>query len=348
LRQRWALVLVTLLGGLVIINALLQPWLSTTLVVSPVRADSTRYGLDQAGIWGIVLAVGLILVLVLVAVAVVSPPPTAGLLALTALTASVALAVELGYLALRLGAARTASGQSAAGLLESLGDGRHDVWFMVHMPAGYAAASGFALLVLVAAQIPRPDLGPTVLALSGAAAGVISLVTPWSTAYFPVDGEVVIERYWLWSVDGVGVALGLGALVLVALGAAVPLGLRVPLPLMLGVVVVGFVVFWGPLAIEEAGVLETQLEAQDPMSLPQNAAPRFMEFAALLVAIAVVRTWWRARRGHRNAAAGGVPPGGAPAGSAPVGSAPAGSALVEPPTGRVHSVAGSPAWPTAR
>lgn len=338
LRQRWGLILATGLGGLVVGNALFQPWLSTTLILSPVKADSREYGLAQSGVWGILLAVGLIVVFALVVAALVTPEPTSGLLALTALTASVALAVEMVFLALRLGAARTASGQLAAGMLESMGDQVRDVWFLVFMPAPYAAASGLALLALVAAQLPRPDLGVTVLAVSGAVAGVVSLVVPWATAYLPDDGDLVIDRHWVWSVGGVGVPLGLATLLLVALGFAVPLGLRVSLPLMLGVVVVGFVVFWAPLTIEETKVLESQLTDPEPMSLPLNASPRFMEFAALLVSIVAVRTWWQARRSRRNASAEPSP------GQTPTGQIPTGPASTAP----ALTVAGSPAWPTAR
>ncbi len=338
LRQRWGLILATGVGGLVIGNALFQPWLSSTLIVSPVKAESEEYGLAGAGIWGIVLTVGLVLVFVLVVAALVTSAPTSGLLALTALTASAAVAVEMVFLALRLGTARTASGQMAAGMLESLGDQVRDVWFLVYMPAPYAAASGLALLALVAAQLPRPDLGVTVLAVSGAVAGVVALVVPWATAYLPDDGSLVIDRHWVWSVGGVGVPLGLATLLLVALGFAVPFGLRVPLPLMLGVVVVGFVVLWAPLAIEEAEVLEGQLTDPEPMSLPLNASPRFMEFAALLVSIAVVRAWRQARRERRNASAE------SPLGAASGTPVPPG----QPLTGQVHSVAGSPTWPTAR
>lgn len=347
LRQRWGLILATGLGGLVIGNALFQPWLSTTLILSPVKANSREYGLAQSGVWGILLAGGLIVVFALVVAALVTPEPTSGLLALTALTASVALAVEMVFLALRLGAARTSSGQLAAGMLESMGDQVRDVWFLVHMPAPYAAASGLALLALVAAQIPRPDLGVTVLAVSGAVAGVVSLVVPWATAYLPDDGDLVIDRHWVWSVGGVGVPLGLATLLLVALGFALPLGLRVSLPLMLGVVVVGFVVFWAPLTIEESKVLESQLTDPEPMSLPLNASPRFMEFAALLVSIAAVRTWWRARRERRNASA--EPPGQTPTGQTPTRQMPPGQMPTGPaPTAPAPAVAGSPAWPTAR
>lgn len=334
LRQRWGLILATGVGGLVIGNALFQPWLSTTLIVSPVKAQSREYGLGEAGIWGILLAVGLIVVFALVVAALVTPEPTSGLLGLTALTASVALTVEMVFLALRLGAARTASGQTAAGMLDSLGDQVRDVWFLVYMPAPYAAASGLALLALAAAQLARPDLGVTVLAVGGAVAGVVSLVVPWATAYLPNDGNLVIDRHWVWSVGGVGVPLGLATLLLVALGVAVPLGLRVRLPLMLGVVVVGFVVFWAPLTIEETKVLESQLTDPEPMSLPLNASPRFMEFAALLVSIAVVRTWRQARNVSVESSPDATS--GAPV---PTG---------QPLTGSGHAVAGSPTWPTAR
>jgi len=348
LRQRWGLVLATGLGGLVIGNALFQPWLSTTLIVSPVKSDSREYGLGQSGVWGILLAVGLIVVFALVVAALVAPEPTSGMLALTALTGSVALAVEMVFLALRLGAARTASGRLAAEMLESMGDQIRDVWFLVHMPAPYAAASGLALLALVAAQVSRPDLGVSVLAVSGAVAGVVSLVVPWATAYLPDDGGLVIDRHWVWSVGGVGVPLGLATLLLVALGVAVPLGLRVSLPLMLGVVVVGFVVLWAPVTIEETKVLESQLTDPEPMSLPLNASPRFMEFAALLVSIAAVRAWRGARRERRSASAGGttgsMARGRVQTGQMSPGSVPTGLASTAP----APAVAGSPAWPTAR
>jgi hypothetical protein len=191
------------------------------------------------------------------------------------------------------------------------------------------------LLALVAAQIPRPDLGVSVIAVSGAVAGVVALVAPWATAYLPDDGDLVIDRHWVWSVAGVGVPLGLATLLLAALGVAVPLGLRVSLPLMLGAVAVGFVVLWAPVAIEEAEVLEGQLTDPEPMSLPLNASPRFMEFAALLVSIAVVRAW---RRSRRNALAAPSP------GHASPGHASPGPASTAP----APAVAGSPAWPTAR
>ncbi|HEX6073786.1 MAG TPA: hypothetical protein VFZ32_00795 [Micromonosporaceae bacterium] len=323
LRQRWALVLVTLLGGLVSVNALVEPWLSTTLIVSPVKSDSTEYGVERSGILGIGFAVGLILVLILVAAAVGLPERTGTVAAFAALMLTVILAVELIYLAFRLGAARTASGETGAALLASFGDDRHHVWFLIHMHLAYKAASGLALLGLVAVQVPRPDLGPRLLAGLGAAAALVSLAFPWATAYLPVDGELGVRRYWLWSIGGSGVGLAAGMVVLTVLGLAVGWrSRRVPLPLVLAAVVIGFVVFWGPLALDGAAVMEKQLAAQDPMSVPENAAPRFMEFAALLLSIAVVRTWWRGRDRRK-----------APAG---------------PLTRLPQTVAGSPAWPTAR
>jgi hypothetical protein len=317
LRRRWALVLVTLLGGLVSVNAMFDSWLSSIVAVQPVSSDSEEYGLERSGILGIGFAVGLILVLILVATAVVLPERTGGVVALAALVVVGVLALELVYLALRLGVARTAAGENGAGLLATFSDDDHRVWFLIYMPVAYKAASGLALLGLVAAQIPRPDLGPRLLAGFGTLAALVSLALPWATAYLPVAGELRVERYWLWSISGGGVVLALGMLLLTGLGAVV-LRQRVPLPVMLLAVVVGFVVFWGPLALDGAVVVEKQLAARDPMSVPENAAPRFMEFAALLLSIAVVRVWWRGRK--------------APA---------------RPLPQRPQTVAGSPTWPTA-
>ncbi|MGH3714743.1 MAG: hypothetical protein ACRDT4_14965 [Micromonosporaceae bacterium] len=301
-RQRWGLVLLTILGVFFAIEAVTADWLNVMVFVVPQDSTERSFGLDRFFPWGLGFAVVVFVLVAVLAVGLVLPERFRLPAALAALGVAFLLTVDLLVVAYLVENATRLAAEHAYELKQGVGD-RYSIWILV--TSGGVRLAGYAvlLLALAAAQLPRPAWGPSIQVGVAALVTLPALALPWERAWFNNGQRAAAEDYWLPLIGPGGAALTLGLLALLGLGVV---ALVAPQRFRLALAV---------LAVLGAVAVLVGLESYDTTEIVKayypdrwffvdtTMADGLLPLAAVLCAFAAIRCWWRSRRATTPAAA---------------------------------------------
>ena len=360
--RRWGLLVLTGLGALLAGVAPFQNWYTNLLIVfSPGAAEEDAKGITLFGVWGIALGIGDLLLAIVVLVAVLTPQRLATPLAFAALGLVAILVADLVVIATALDKATLAAAEGAAALAAAADS---KVLFHIFSAGTELSLGAILLLGLVAAQLPRRDLAPRVVAGIAGALGVLSLALPWVTAYVEVGGRLRVDRFWVFTAPPDVAVLGVGMVLVVGLAGGLALLSRTPPPMLVAAIAAGPVAIVLSVVYPPRDQVEQHLAHHHVLNAPHGFAVPFALYASVLLMVAGIRLAWRRSRGAGVTPQAG--PSGGPVGhpAPPIGTgAPwvyPGSPGGQPAGGRVappgerpvppeaNGVAGSPPWTTAR
>ncbi|HEX6417989.1 MAG TPA: hypothetical protein VFZ77_05820 [Acidimicrobiales bacterium] len=227
--MRWGLVLGALAGCVLTLLAVSTDWLWARVSVFEGQGSYASESVDVAlgdveKAWVGVYRIGMLSLVALVAVAVAGPRRvrrTAATMAL-AVAAVTAAALALGWADLHDAAHEFAQGAIVVGRSAPAGA----VTWSIGRSAMPVAATGLAVLTVVAAQVVWPRHRARVLAAAGGASALLWIGVPFALAWLPHGPDDVAARgYWLPSAGGSGwlaIVLTIGLTMVAALAARSP------------------------------------------------------------------------------------------------------------------------------
>ncbi len=295
LGSRWGLIVTVALSAPFVAMTISEDWVWIVHIVAPIDSVERSYDVVDIGVAALVFAGGAVLLALLVATGTLVTGRAATVVGFCALGVALALTADLLLLANATGHMRTAAAELAIGMHTA----HPNASWVRFIAADHGVRNGLIALLLLgvaAAQIPRPELGPRIQAAIGCGLTLISLAVPWATVYSA--GQPRERQYWLWSIGGGGVLMGLAGVLLVfsaAVALLKPRTHRVPRPELLITFLLAVTVLCGSALRDTDDAVENQLR-QEPLYVHVGGSVFMLGFGALLVSVAVVRSWWRARK----------------------------------------------------
>ncbi|MGH3655325.1 MAG: hypothetical protein ACRDUA_01580 [Micromonosporaceae bacterium] len=302
-KRSWVLVGLTGLGALFAIQSWFGTWLTMQLTVSGVRDSFDDFGISYFGAPGIGYGVGNLLLAVLLGLALWRTGRWRSWLSYAALAVCAVMVAALALVLVRLGDIEAAAAAEVIRLRDSVDGLPSYVAFRAGTPGLIVAALATLLFALVAVQLSNPRRGLRIQAVAGVVLCAVAAVMPWMRLWIVDDlrpGNGLEQRYfWLWSnlVECVGVLVAVLVLARLVYG-----GMRAPsyarhrwaigsAMLALGIFLVAQVieVEYRARAVDLRELVSEELDARS------TGAGALMGAGAVLLATAMVRSWWHGR-----------------------------------------------------